>query len=95
MSNPTPAITFTVDLTPLMNETMGPTTHEMSFAVPVLDSNGKNVRSSFLPSLTLGPNRVVKHGDSFTEYGQKAIYLRNMYAVGYAPAERAYLTIEE
>lgn len=94
MANPSPAITFSVDLTPFMNETMGPVTSEVSVGIPVLDTNTNNLRSSYFPSLTVSPNHVLKHGDTFTEYGQKAVYLRDMYAVGYAPADRAYLTVE-
>ena len=93
MANPSPAITFTVDLTPLMSETIGSVTHEVTVGIPVLDSTANARRSSWLPSITVSPNRVLRHGDSFTEYGQAAVYLRDMYAVGYAPADRAYLTV--
>ncbi|RDJ35491.1 MAG: hypothetical protein DWQ19_11790 [Crenarchaeota archaeon] len=93
MANPTPTITFSVDLTPFMNETMGAATSEITVAVQELDNNGENTRSSFFPSLTVAPNRVLKHGDTFVEYGLKAVYLRDTYAVGYAPADRAYLTV--
>ena len=95
MANPSPAITFSVSLTPFNNEAFGPATHAVTVGMPVLDSNAENVRSTYLPGLTAAKNRIVKHhGGIFTEYGQKAIYLRNMYAVGYAPADRAYLTVE-
>lgn len=93
MANPSPAITFSVDLTPFMNEKMGPSTHEVTFGVPQLDSNQKDRRSSWFPSLTVAPNRVLRHGATFTAYGQQAVYLRDMYAVGYAPADRAYLKV--
>jgi hypothetical protein len=94
MANPSPAITFSINLTPFMNESMGPSTSSVSVGIPALDANATDHRSSYFPSLTVSPNFVLKHGDSFTEYGQKAIYLRDMYAVGYAPADRAYLTVE-
>jgi hypothetical protein len=105
MTNPSPAITFSVDLTPLSNEAIGPNTSATTTAVLSPDmyqgadngtaarANRKNLVSTLLPSLQVSPDRVLKHGDTFTEYGTKAVYLRKMYAVGYAPAERAYLTV--
>lgn len=95
MSNPTPAITFSVDLTPTYNITVGPITNEITTALlpPGDVDNRANVVSTWLPTLQIDPNFQLKHGDTFTAYGQKAVYLRSMYAVGYAPAERAYLTV--
>lgn len=96
MPNPVPTITFTVDLTPLMNEDFGPRGNHKSVGVSSPDSanlpTASARRNGFLPGMQLG-NKSVKHGDIFVEYGQKAIYLRNTYGKGYAPAERAYLTI--
>ncbi len=105
MTNPSPAITFSVNLTPLSNEALGPSTNNADTAVlspdsyqgadngVVARSNRKNLVSTYLPSFLTSPNHALKHGDTFTEYGQKAVYLRDMYAVGYAPADRAYLTV--
>jgi hypothetical protein len=92
--NPTPAITFSVDLSHLMNEKLGPITNEAEVAVSELDSNYSTNASTWLPTLTVSPNHKLKHGDTFVAYGQRAIYLRDMYGVGYAPSERAYLVIE-
>lgn len=105
MANPSPAITFTVDLSILASEAFGPDTNQTDTGVLQPDqygtspdtgrtqfSNRRSTRSSWTPTLTLG-NRVWKHGDSFTEYGLQAVYLRDMYGVGYAPADRAILTI--
>lgn len=53
--------------------------------------NGINI--SGIPASVLGPNRALKHGDQFTLYGMQALYVRDMYAEGYAPADRAWLTV--
>lgn len=96
MTNLSPEITFTVNLAPTMNLTVGPLTNEKTVGVlPGSDSNQSNVVSALLPTLQISPDYQLKHGDTFTAYGQKAIYLRNMYAVGYAPADRAYLEVVE
>jgi len=92
--NPTPAITFSVDLSRLMNEKVGPSTSEIEVAVPELDANHSTNASTWLPTLMVSPNHKLKHGDTFVAYGQRAIYLRDTYGVGYAPNERAYLVVE-
>jgi len=106
MANPSPTITFQVDLTLLSNENIGPITNQVSTGVlspdryqespdnaVVENSNRVNTVSGYFPSYTVSPDFSVKHGDTIVEYGQKAIYLRNMYGIGYAPAERAILTV--
>jgi hypothetical protein len=105
MTNPTPAITFQVDFKLQMNEKIGPIENEKDVAVlhpdryqedqdnAILENaNRVNLVGSHLPTMNLG-NRKLKHGDTFTEYGQKAVYLRDMYGVGYAPSDRAYLKV--
>lgn len=98
MTNPSPAISFEVDLTLLRNEKVGPLTTEGQVNMEVSDlaanrTTRRDQLSTYLPTLNVGGNRILKHGDTFTEYGMKAVYLRDMYGVGYAPTERAYLKI--
>jgi hypothetical protein len=38
-------------------------------------------------------DKTLKHGDTFTLYGKQALYVRDNYAVGYAPADRAWLDV--
>lgn len=96
MTDLVPTITFTVNLTPLINEDFGPITNHTSVGMSSPDATNlptaASRRSGFLPSLQLG-NRIVHDGDTIVEYGQKAMYLRNTYGIGYAPADRAYLTV--
>jgi hypothetical protein len=103
MANPTPAITFRVNLKPFSNEAFGPAAgvtgvlspdrhvSDQDSAIEALETRAGQ-RLAHLPSLSVGNHKLV-HGEEFTAYGQKAVYLRQMYAVGYAPAERAYLEI--
>jgi hypothetical protein len=56
-------------------------------------SNRASTRSTWLPCKLAGENRELKHGDTFTAYGEKAIYLRNMYVSGYCACDRAFLEI--
>lgn len=56
--------------------------------------NRKYTRSTWVPGQLVGENRALKHGDTFTAYGEKAIYIRNMYASGYATAaDRTFLEV--
>jgi len=105
MTTPYPTITFSVNLAPLTNEAIGPTTNSTSTGVlspdmyqgadqgRVENSNRASLVSTLLATLGVSPDKVSKDGDTFVEYGQKAVYLRKMYAVGYAPDDRAYLTV--
>jgi len=101
-----PAITFQVSLDMFTTEVIGPLTSPRTYANISPDSfqtnsdtavseqnNRKYTRSTFFPGNLAGENRVLKHGDTFTEYGQKAIYIRDRYAVGYALPHESYLTI--
>lgn len=106
MANPTPAISFLVNMSLPKTEIIGPSTNEKTTgmlhpdrhqtdqdqAVTDID-NRKNYNSTYFPTLTIFPNRILKHGDEFVEYGQKAVYLRDMYGVGYGPADRAFLEV--
>lgn len=96
MANPSPTITFEVDLTLHMNEDFGPIMSQKSVGMDSPDpanlSTAPDRLSTFLPGVFLG-NKAVKHGDQFTVYGSEAVYLRKMYAQGYAPADRAYLKV--
>ena len=38
-------------------------------------------------------DKNLKHGDTFTLYGKQALYVRDNYAVGYAPSDRAWLEV--
>lgn len=106
MPTPVPTIVFEVDLELLSTEAIGPktnlvnphmlhpTTHQDSPDNGLVEkSNFKNTRSTWNPSFLSAENRALKHGDQFTEYGQKAIYLRDTYGQGYAPNDRACLKI--
>lgn len=101
-----PAITFQVALTPFSTEAVGPKSNEYNPTILQPDqyqpspdqgrtefANRKNTRSTYLPSITGGDNYIKKDTNQFTLYGQEAIYMRKMYGIGYAPADRAYLTI--
>ena len=96
MANPSPAITFQVDLTLLMSELVQTKTSEKSVGQSSPDAANLSTASSrlsaFLPGVHLN-NKVCHHGDTFVKYGSEAIYLRDTYGKTYAPAERAYLTI--
>ena len=105
--NPSPAITFTVNMKPATSIVVGPNTNEVTTGVQSVDqrasdpdrgrteaTNRLSTFAGYMPSLNVCPNRTLRHGDSFTEYGLKAVYLRDMYGIGYAPAERACLTVD-
>lgn len=96
MSNPSPTITFRVNLTLPMKEAFGPNSDEYGVNHPdrfqpdqdqaVTDiSNRKNYRSVWLPGLGGTSNRALKHGDTFTAYGMNAIYIKNTYTTGLNP----------
>ena len=102
---PNPKITFQVDLSLNKSEQFGPIGNEKYVSVlhpdrhqsnqdnAILEnSNRVNLVSGFLPNLTLN-NKNLKNVDTFVEYGQKAIYLRDTYGIGYAPSDRSYLKI--
>src|SRR5690606_8183143 len=104
MGNPTPAIEFRVNLTLKKTEIVnhdGSTaamlhpdrfSEDQDAAVESIDYR-KNLRSTFIPGLSAANNHAMKHGDTFTEYGQKAVYLRATYGIGYAPADQACLDV--
>ena len=101
-----PSFTFTVNLSLLPEEQIGPNTNAVSPRMlhPTRhqddqdnavfeESNFKNTRSTWVPGLLAGENRAVKHGEVFTVTGSKGIYLRDTYGIGFAPAERAVLEV--
>ena len=105
MSNLSPAITFQVGLTPFSTEAVGPKTNESDPSILQADqyqpspdtgrtqfANRASTRSTWLPGQMM-ENLDQKNSYQFTLYGQEAIYMRKMYGIGYAPADRAYLTI--
>lgn len=68
------AITFRVNL-----ETVNRTTHRTPYDIinqATLSDNFKSTRITWFPGL-LRDNRELRHGDTFTESGKKAIYLRD------------------
>jgi hypothetical protein len=93
---------------PLTNQSMQGTLHPDKFVNPehqtlaaTLLANRPSTRSVWIqtgagvPSqlgATIG-RRGLLHGDTFTLTGTQALYVRDMYAVGYAPYDRAVLTI--
>jgi hypothetical protein len=107
MSDPVwPSFTFTVDLSLFATEQIGPNTNSADVDVLHADqyqsspdqgrtetSNRQNTRSTWLPNLLAGLNRQLKHGDSFIVTGEKALYIRDTYGKGFAPADRAYLDV--
>ena len=44
--------------------------------------NLKNTRSTFIPGLLGAENVKLKHNDTFTVKGMKALYLKNLYVTG-------------
>ncbi len=101
-----PSFTFTVNLELLNEEQIGPNTNAISTGILhpsrhqddqdnalVEKSNFKNTRSTWIPGKLAGENRVLKHGDTFTLTGQKALYIRDLYGIGFAPADRAFLEV--
>lgn len=106
MVNPHPAITFRVNLNLTKTETIGSATNQIE-VVPLNpmryqesqdqavadEAQLKNLRVTWLPQINAASNIELKHGDEFTLYGHKALYVRDNYAIGYAPAERAVLDI--
>jgi len=94
---------------PLTNVTHQGTLHpdkcvnpEHQVLAATLLANRPSTRSMWLttaagiPPTYLAENighRGLQHGDTFTLTGSQAIYVRNMYAVGYAPYDRAVLQI--
>jgi hypothetical protein len=100
-----PTYTFRVNLSLLGNEAFGPTTNSQNVGMlspdqhqsspdngRVENSNRKYTLSTWLPDL-LRNNYKLKHGDTFEVSGMRALYIRNTYAVGYAPADRAFLEL--
>ena len=106
MADPYPTITFRVNLELKNEEQIGPNTNEKGVSILHPDlhqtsadrgrtekSNRVNTRSSWNPGLLAGKNWSLKDGDEFTQHGQQALYTRDTYAIGFAPADRAYLEI--
>jgi len=100
-----PSFTFTVNLELPLDEKIGPNTNEIVTGMlhPTRhqddqdnaiaeQSNFKNTRSTWKPDL-IGMNYALKHGDTFTLTGAKGIYMKDMYGIGYAPADRACLEV--
>lgn len=81
-----PAIEFTVNLSRPQFEYTGTKTNEMLTVITPLVSLPET------SSVDVDGTRL-KHGDTFTAYGQKARYLRDTYGIGYAPSDRAILTV--
>lgn len=103
-----PIIEFEVDLTMPTSELFGPNKNLRK--VPVYHSEGNSADatrmmvkqregqfSGILQSLTTSSGFLAKHGDRFTEEGQKAIYLRDMYTTsgptGFPQSQLALLRI--
>ncbi len=100
MANPSPTIVFTVNLNLLMNEENGSLNSVTSQGVLHPDRHQSDQDNALvemaqrknLRTVKIG-NRDYKHGDTITEYGMKAVYLRDTYGIGYAPNDRACLTV--
>mgnify|MGYP003387881939 CR=1 FL=1 len=98
MSNPSPTITFVVNLDNARHEAFGPNTNSSSTGVLHPDRHQtnqdsaiaaeavhKNQRSSFLPGFLAGENIVRNDDGTITAYGMKAYYLQKTYTVGLNP----------
>ena len=103
-----PIIEFEVDLTMPTSELFGPNKNLRK--VPVYHSEGNSADatrmmvkqregqfSGILQSLTTSSGIIAKHGDRFTEEGEKALYLRDMYTTsgptGFPQSQLALLRI--
>ena len=98
MANPSPEITFRVNLELNSTELMGPKTNSRSPGILHPDrhdndqdravsniANHVELRSTWIPGLSAANNREMKDGETFTEYGQNAIYLKDRYTTGDNP----------
>lgn len=84
-----PVIVFSVNLETVdANSTPLPSRTSLSGNETTTEAaNIKNTRTIFLPGLIgnvegIGPTGYLKHGDTFTAKGQKAVYLKNTYVLG-------------
>ena len=106
MANPSPAITFRVDLSLLKQEAFGPVTNQRQEAISHPDrGTTQNTeayqayrpaqRVTWLDGIGAARNIEMKHGTEFTVYGQEAVYLRKMYGIGIdgVPTDRAVLEV--
>ena len=106
MANPSPAITFRVDLSLLKQETFGPVTNQRSEGILHPDSGTTQntdaykayrpaQRVTWLGGVGAASNVEFKHGQEFTAYGPQALYLKKMYGIGVegVPADRAVLEV--
>lgn len=99
MSQPKhPIIVFALNLARNSNESVGPNTNfnttgilhpvrhtEDQDAVPAALTQFNTLRSSFVPGFLAGENVVKNDDGTFTAYGQKAIYLKNLHTTGENP----------
>lgn len=104
----TPTISFTVDLSRLNSEAIGTITNASNQGVLHPDrhqgdqdraiadiAQRRTLKMAYLPGINTSMNRELKHGDTFTETGKAALYLRDMYGIGYATdASRAVLRVD-
>jgi hypothetical protein len=82
MANPYPAITFQVNLATVdAANFLTPDQYSQtpSYGRALTDQQSNN-RVTFIPGLEICGNRELKHGQQFTEYGLKAVYLKKTYA---------------
>ena len=106
MSDPVwPSYTFTVDLS-LVGQLHGPNTNQSTVNALHPDQHQdsadrgraeeavrRDSLSTWIPNLLIAGNRALKHGDSFTVTGQKGMHMRDTYGIGFAPADRAVLSV--
>lgn len=106
MTDLQPVITFRVNLTLPHFDYLGPNTNERvvdNLSPDQYDNSPDRGRAasaarinniSTLTQMMLpGVSRMLKHGDEFTLNGKQAVYVRNTYAVGYAPVDVAFLEV--
>jgi hypothetical protein len=110
MANPSPAITFRVNLDLHKNESVGPDPNPNASGILHPDryvnlnqqdeaqasiAQRKDHRSTWLPGLLRAENIALKDSNEFTAYGQRAIYLRDTYADGWTPVGNQALPPED
>lgn len=87
MANPNPTIVFTVDLSALNpNSHLSPDlyTDNVNTGRTLRDAR-RPYKSTFIPGLFPGKNYELIHGETFTEYGSQAVYLKKTYAQNDTP----------
>jgi hypothetical protein len=94
MSNPkNPIITFQVNLTPDLIGLLHPARYQSDQDLAVNQMNQfTNLINTYIPGLLTGENVEIKHNGQIVAYGQRAKYLKDIYATD-RPNQKAILTV--